>query len=161
MKPLDKINRKILNILQENSAITNADLAQKIGLAPASTLERVRKLEKNGIIKKYVALVDAPKVGKRAMVFVIVNMASHTVDSIREFMMQVQQLPEVLECYRLAGNKDYILKIVTDDIKSYESFSVEKLARLPGVARMNTYFVLGAAKEQTCIPISEYVSNDS
>jgi len=154
-KPLDSINQKILEILQDNSSITNAELANKIGLAPASTLERVRKLEKCGVIKKYVALIDAEKVGKGTVVFVLINMAEHSVESIKRFKSQVQKLPEVLECHRLAGEKDYILKIVTDDIKSYEIFSMEKLARITGIARMGTYFVLSSPKQQTKIPITD------
>ena len=155
MKPLDTINQKILDILQENSSITNAELAQKIGLAPASTFERVKKLEKSGIIKKNVALVDGEKIGKGTVVFVIINMAEHNVKSIKDFSAQVKQVPEVLECYRLAGERDYILKIVTHDIQSYESLAINKIAKIPGIARTNTYFVLSTLKQQTKIPISE------
>lgn len=155
MKPLDTINQKILDILQENSSITNAELAQKIGLAPASTFERVKKLEKCGIIKKNVALVDGEKVGKGTVVFVIINMAEHSVKSIKDFSAQVKQVPEVLECYRLAGERDYILKIVTHDIQSYESLAINKIAKIAGIARTNTYFVLSTLKQQTKIPISE------
>lgn len=155
MKPLDTINQKILDILQENSSITNAELAQRIGLAPASTFERVKKLEKSGIIKKNVALVDGEKVGKGTVVFVIINMAEHSVKSIKDFSTQVKQVPEVLECYRLAGERDYILKIVTHDIQSYESLAINKIAKIAGIARTNTYFVLSTLKQQTKIPISE------
>lgn len=153
-KPLDNTNQKILEILQENSSITNAELATKIGLAPASTLERVRKLEKCGVIKKYVALVDAEKVGKSTLVLVMINMIEHSVESINKFKNHVKMLPEVLECHRLAGEKDYLLKIITDDIKSYETFSIEKLAKVPGIARVSTYFVLSSPKQQTRIPIA-------
>lgn len=153
MKPIDKINRNILETLQENSSITNAELAQKIGLAPASTLERVRKLEKCGVIKKYVALVDGEKLGKGTVIFVIINMAEYSIESIKEFSSHVRQIPEILECHMLAGEKDYILKIVTDNIQSYEALAIEKLAKIPGIARMSTYFVLSSPKQQTKIPI--------
>lgn len=152
---LDEINRKILEILQTNSSITNADLATKIGLAPASTLERVRKLENNGVIKGYVALVDSEKVGKGTTVFVIINMASHNSTSIKDFKKHISNLPEILECHRLAGDKDYILKIVIEDIKEYEKFSREKLALIPNIGKMNTYFSLSSPKNQTAIPIAD------
>ncbi|MCI0472160.1 MAG: Lrp/AsnC family transcriptional regulator [Ignavibacteria bacterium] len=153
MKPLDPINKKILDLLQENSSITNAELAQKIGLAPASTFERVKKLEKSGIIRKNVALVDGEKVGKGTVVFVIINMAEHSVKSIKELAAHIKQIPEVLECHRLAGERDYILKIVTHNIQTYESLAINKLAKIPGIARTNTYFALSTLKEQTKIPI--------
>jgi Lrp/AsnC family leucine-responsive transcriptional regulator len=155
MKTLDKINRNIINILQENSAITNAELAYQIGLAPASTLERVRKLEKSGIITKYVALVEGKKIDKGTVVYAIIHMKEHSIETIKQFNSFVQGLPEVLECHRLAGDKDYILKIVTRDIQSYEAFSIDKLAKIPGIARINTSFVLSSPKENTKIPIEE------
>ena len=155
MKALDKINRHVLNILQENSSITNAELAYQIGLAPASTLERVKKLEKNGIIKRYVALVNEKKIGKGTVVFAIINMKEHSVETIKKFNEFVQGLPEVLECHRLAGDKDYILKIVTEDIQSYEAFSIEKLSKTPGIARVITSFVLSSPKDHTKILIPE------
>lgn len=153
MKKLDKTNKKILQLLQENSAITNTELSNKIGLAPTSTLERVRKLEKNGIIKKYVALVDEKKVGIGIVVFVQVVMAEHNTESLQKFVSKIEKLPEVLECYRLAGEKDYLLKVVTEDIQSYDIFSKEKLGKIPGIARMSSYFVLSPVKQMTDIPI--------
>lgn len=153
VKELDPINQKILEILQDNSSITNSELARKVGLAPASTLERVRKLENNGVIKKYVALVDAEKVGKDIVVIVIITMSEHSVDTLNKFNQAIQKMPEVLECHRLAGDKDILLKIVTDDIRSYEVFAIEKLGKIAGIARVNTYFVLSSPKQQTKIPI--------
>ena len=155
MKPLDTINKKILDILQEDSSITNAELAQKIGLAPASTFERVKKLEKSGIIRKNVALVDGEKIGKGTVVIVIISMAEHSVKSIKDFSETIKQVPDVLECYRLAGERDYVLKIVTRDIQSYESLAINTIAKIPGIARTNTYFVLSTLKQQTKIAISD------
>jgi Lrp/AsnC family leucine-responsive transcriptional regulator len=153
MKCLDQINKKILNTLQENSSITNAELSNKIGLAPATTLERVKKLEKNNIIKKYVALVDGDKIGKGTVVFVAISMLEHSVESINVFNRKIQELPEVIECYRIAGEKDYLLKVIVEDIKSYESFAIEKLAAVPGIARISTTFSLSTVKYQTKITI--------
>lgn len=153
MKLLDKTNRKILNILQEDCSITNAELSSKVGLAPATTLERVKKLEKNGIINKYVALIDGEKVDRGITVFVQISMLDHTVESIKNFNLAINKLDEIMECYRLAGEKDYLLKVVAKDIKSYETFATEKLAEVPGISRISTTFVLSTVKRITNIKV--------
>ena len=148
---LDPTNKQILSILQEDGSITNAELSKKIGLAPASTLERVKKLEKNGIIRKYVALVDAEKIGKEIAVFVEITMNAHSSDSIKQFSREIAKIPEVLECHHVAGDSDFLLKVITDSIKSYETFALEKLAVLPHVGTVNTHFVLSMIKSETAI----------
>ncbi len=153
MIKLDTINKKILEILQNDSSITNADLAKKIGLAPASTLERVKKLETAGVIKKYVGLVDQEKVGKGITVFVEVSLSNHSADSIDAFTRAVIAIPEVLECHHLAGDKDFLLKIVTDNIKQYREFALGELAGLEGIGRVQTLFSLNTVKSSTAIPI--------
>ncbi len=153
MKGLDDINKRILNILQDNGSITNSELSGQIGLAPATTLERVRKLEKNGIIKKYVALVDAEKVDKPITALVEITMRDHSAEAIKMFNQKIAVMPEVLECYHVAGEKDYILKVVTADIKSYKIFATEKLAGIPKIGKVSTMFVLSSIKYQTSIPV--------
>ncbi len=148
---LDKINKKILSILQDDGSITNSDLAGEVGLAPATTLERVKKLEKQGYIRRYTAIVEPEKVGKGIIAFVSLTVKQHSVESIKEFKANIVDLPEVLSCYRIAGDKDYLLKIVCKDIKSFEAFSTERLAAVPGIARLSTTFVLSTVKEETKI----------
>ena len=153
MVKLDKINRQILSILQENSSITNSDLSKEIGLAPATTLERVKKLEFNGIIKGYVALVDQKKIGKAITAFVEISMKNHSAESIKLFSKEISSLPEGLECHHLAGDKDFLLKVVTKDIDSYRDFALDKLASIPGIGNVCTLFTLDTIKSSTGIPV--------
>lgn len=153
MVKLDKINRKILRILQDNSSITNSDLSKSLGLAPATTLERVKKLEKSGVIKGYVALVDQKKIGKAITAFVEISMKNHSAVSIKKFSRDIAALPEVLECHYLAGDKDFLLKVVTEDIDSYRIFALDKLASISGIGNVCTLFTLDTIKFSTGIPV--------
>ena len=127
---LDEIDKKILNILQQNGRITNAQLASEVGLSPPPMLERVKKLEKNGIIQKYVAVLDYKKIDKSTMVFVSLSLARHRIKSIDQVNQEILKLPEVLECYHIAGEQDYLLKIVVKDVQEYEQFILKKLAQI-------------------------------
>ncbi|MDX9801482.1 MAG: Lrp/AsnC family transcriptional regulator [Spirochaetia bacterium] len=151
MSKIDETNKQILNILQEDGAITNAELAKRIGLAPASTLERVKKLERTGIIKKYVALVDSEKIGKGIIAFVEISLNDHSAETIKQFNHDIIKIPEVLECYHISGDKDYLLKVATDSIKNYEVVALEKLAVIPHVGKISTLFVLSTIKSETSI----------
>jgi len=153
MIKLDKINKKILIILQKDGSITNADLAKRVGLAPASTLERVKKLETAGVIRKYVCLVDQEKVGRDITVFVEVSLAIHTASSIESFTREIISFPEVLECHHVAGDKDFLLKVVAGDIAQYRDFALDKLARLEGIGKVQTLFSMKTVKNSTLIPI--------
>ena len=153
MKQIDDTNRRILNILQERGSITNAELAGLIGLAPATVFERVKKLEKNGIITDYVALVDPQTVGKAIIAFVFITMNDYTQETIQHLSVEISKMPEVLECYRLSGDKDYLLKVVADDIPSYDAFVFNKLARLQKVGKFSSMFVLSTVKHQTKIEL--------
>jgi Lrp/AsnC family leucine-responsive transcriptional regulator len=158
MKPIDETNRKILNILQERGSVTNAELAGIIGLAPATVFERVKKLEAGGIIRKTVALVDPQAVGKDIIVFVFITMNDYTQETIAHLSDEISRMPEVLECYRLSGDKDYLLKVVADDIPSYDAFVFNKLARLRKVGKFSSMFVLSTVKHQTKIELGDEVS---
>ncbi len=153
MIKLDKINKMILEIIQENGSITNSELSKRIGLAPASTLERVRKLEMSGVIKKYVGLVDQEQVGKGITAFVEISLSDHSARSISGFTEKISEIPEVLECYHLAGDKDFLLKVITEDIKHYREFALEKLAGMDGIGKVHTLFSLNTVKNTTAIPI--------
>jgi len=158
MKSIDKTNRRILNILQDRGSITNAELAGMIGLAPATVFERVKKLEKSGIIKKTVALVDPHLVGKSIIAFVFITMNDYTQETIQHLSEEISGMPEVLECYRLSGDKDYLLKVVAEDIPSYDAFVFNKLARLQKVGKFSSMFVLSTVKHQTKIELEESTS---
>lgn len=153
----DRIDRKILNLLQDNGRITNAKLAQEVGLSPPPMLERVKKLEKNGIIKKYVALVDPRKVDRGTIAFVEVSLRLHRQDAIEEFVTEIQKFPEVLECHHITGEEDYLLKVAVKDIEEYERFLRLKLTGFSGISKLKTYFVLRTLKQETKITVDEEV----
>jgi Lrp/AsnC family leucine-responsive transcriptional regulator len=159
MISLDPANRRILNILQEQGSITNAELAGLIGLAPATVFERVKKLQQKGIVRKTVALVDPQAVGKSIIAFVFITMNDYTQETIQHLSDEISRMPEVLECYRLAGDKDYLLKVVADDIPGYDAFVFDKLARLQKVGKFSSMFVLSTVKHQTKIELEETASD--
>ncbi|MHC4524755.1 MAG: Lrp/AsnC family transcriptional regulator [Planctomycetota bacterium] len=153
MKKIDATNKKILRILQNEGTITNAELANRVGIAPATTLERVKKLVNSGTINKFVALVDPEKVGKGITAFVAITLNDHSSKAVKLFNKEICEISEVLECYHVAGDADYILKVVTEDIRGYELFAIEKLAHISNVGRITARFVLSKVKHETCIPI--------
>ena len=153
MKKLDKINRQILNELQEDSSITNAELAERLNLPTTTVFDRVKKLEANGIISKRVAIVNPEKLGKETIAFVSLSMESHTLKNLQKFWKAVEEIPEVLECYHIAGENDFLLKIITDNMRSYEKLLFEKLTSIENMGKINTSFVMSPIKYQTKIPV--------
>lgn len=150
---IDSIDKQILTILQQDAQITNVELAGKIGISPPAMLERVKRLEKNGIIKRYVAIVDPMKVSKGIFALVSVSLSAHQLSSIDQFTRQIKKLDEVLECYHVAGEEDFILKIAVSSIEEYEKFILSKLTKINGVSKVNTKFVLSTVKYNTKIKI--------
>ncbi len=150
---LDNIDKKILNILQDNGRITNAKLASEVGVSPPTMLERVKRLEKAGIIKQYVALVDLDKVGKGTLVIVAVSLAFHQLSSLDRCKKEISQLGEILECYHVSGEEDFALKVAVKDVKEYEDFVVNKLARIQGVTKIKSTFVLSTVKFDTKVKV--------
>ena len=150
---LDPIDKKILDLLQENGRMTNAQLAKDVGLSPPPMLERVRKLEKHGIIRKYVALVDPKKVDRGTMALVSVSLRLHQKNAIQEFVKEIQNIPEILECHHITGEEDYVLKVYIKDIEEYERFLHERLTRISGIRKIKTSFILKTIKHQTKIPV--------
>jgi len=155
LRSLDLVDRRILNMLQEDGSITNVELARRLGLAPATTLDRVRKLRVNGYILKYVALLDGRKLNRNTIAFVNVSLGAHGADRVEAFRAHIQDLPEVLECYHVSGDSDFLLKILTSDIGAYENFLLTRLTRTSDIARIHTSFVLSTVKHETRIPIEE------
>lgn len=149
----DEIDRQILDQLQEDNRITNVELARRVGLAPATTLDRVKKLEQRGVIRGHVTLVDPERVGKGTAAFVLVALASHRAEQVQAFRDSVSGLPEVLECYHVSGEYDYLLKVVAEDIRRYEDFLLHKLTATPNIGKIHTSFVLSTVKHKTKIPV--------
>jgi Lrp/AsnC family leucine-responsive transcriptional regulator len=150
---LDSIDKKILEILQTNSNITNAQLAQEIGLSPAPTLERVKKLETAGVIKSYHAVIDTAAVGMGVSTFVMVSLKGHNKDNIEKFMKVIRKIDEVIECHHLTGQADFILKIVCTDIPSYQNLMLEKVSNIEVVDNMQTMVILSTFKDSKVVPL--------
>jgi len=154
MKKIDAINKQILAILQDNGSITNSDLAAQIGLSPATTLERVKKLKKEGIIRKTVALVNPEMVDQNILAWVEISMLDHSSQASKMVRDAIKNISSVLECYHIAGEQDFLMKVVTKDIKTYREIAAEQIAKIPNIGKINSKFVLYIVKEETQIPIS-------
>ena len=150
---LNEIDSSILKILQENARISNAELARRVDLSPPATLTRVRRLEEKGLIDGHVTLVNRRQAGYDMLCFVSVSLQLHDIEQVTGFREAVQQIPEVLECHHVTGDYDYLLKIVAHNTKDLESFLIEKLTPIPGVARIHTSLVLNEVKSTTVIPL--------
>lgn len=152
---LDAIDRKILELLQRNSNITNAQLAQEVGLSPAPTLERVKKLETAGIIKSYHAVVDTASVGLGVSTFVMASLKGHNKENITKFISAISAIPEIVECHHLTGEADFILKIVAPDIPSYQKLMLEQVSNIEVVDNLQSMVILSTFKDTKMVPIPE------
>jgi DNA-binding Lrp family transcriptional regulator len=150
---IDNIDKKILDTLQENGRIKNSDLAKIINISPPPTAERVKKLEHNGYIQRYVAIVDPAKVGITCFTYVEVTLVRHGKGAVERFMRSIVEIEEVLECHHITGGADFLLKIATRDIPTYEQFIINTLTALPDVQHLKTLVVLSTLKQETKIPI--------
>jgi Lrp/AsnC family transcriptional regulator, leucine-responsive regulatory protein len=152
---LDKIDFQILKLLQENGRITNLQLSTEIGLSPAPTLERVRKLEISGLIKSYHAIVDEEKLGFGIKAFMLVNITSHQSDYISKFTDQVNLIEEIVECYHITGSSDFMLKIMVKSIKDYESLVVNRIAKIEQMRNLKTMMIMSTVKNTHAVPLGE------
>lgn len=150
---LDKIDVKILNLLQENSKITNLELSKKIGLSPAPTLERVKKLEQLDIIESYHARVNPNKVKLSISTFVLVNLAWNKPKALESFVEKIKKIDEVIECNVITGDADIMMKVVCKDIQSYETLLFKKLSQIEEVERLKTLMNLSCVKQTDVLPI--------
>ena len=153
MDALDKIDIKLLQILQQNSNITTKELAAKVNLSSTPVFERVRRLEKEGYIKRYVALLDAEKLNRNLCILCNVKLKQNNGTLGREFMAAVNAIPEVTECYNISGDFDYMLKIYVRDMKHYEAFVLDSLGAIPSVGSLQSNFVMSVVKQSPEIPI--------
>lgn len=150
---IDPIDAQILEILQKDGRITNAELATRVGLTPGPTLARVNKLEASGVITGYCAQVDHARVGLPVTAFVSIIMKTHGRESSEAFLNAIRNLDEVQECHHIAGDEDYLLKVVAASPQDYENFFLNKLANVPDVLRVKTTIVLSSPKCEVGIPI--------
>ncbi|MCG8477205.1 MAG: Lrp/AsnC family transcriptional regulator [Cytophagales bacterium] len=150
---LDKIDRKILAILQKSAKITNAQLSKEIGLSPAPTLERVKKLEQMGIIKSYHAKLDTEKIGLGVTTFVLVTLKGHNKENIGRFLNEVNNVDEIIECHHITGSGDFILKVIAKDISSYQQLMLEKVSDIAVVDNLSSMVVLSTFKDSKVMPL--------
>ena len=150
----DKIDLKIMKILQENSKITNLDLSKKIGLSPAPTLERVKKLEQSGIIKSYHALVDTQAIGLSVKTFVLVSLAWQKENALNAFLEKIKQIEEFTDCYIITGEADFLIKIVCKDIPTYEKLLFKTLSQIEEIERLKTLMTLSTVKDSKLLPFN-------
>ncbi len=150
---LDNTDRKILELLQRNSNITNALLAKEIGLSPAPTLERVNKLENAGVIKSYHAVIDPATVGLGVSTFVMVTLKGHNKENINKFMQAIKEVDEVIECHHITGSGDFILKTICADIAAYQQLMLEKVSNIDVVDSLQSMVILSTLKDSRILPI--------
>ncbi|MGI4729089.1 MAG: Lrp/AsnC family transcriptional regulator [Janthinobacterium lividum] len=150
---LDKIDLQILKMLQQNGRITNLQLSNEIGLSPAPTLERVRKLENSGYILSYHALVDEEKLGLGIKTFIQVSLDFHKNNTIQTFLDEIQEIKEITECHHVTGQCDFLLKVYVKDIKSYEQLIMQKISRITVVKTFQTMIIMSTNKKEPTVPL--------
>lgn len=150
---LDATDRRILAALQKEGRITNAELAERVNLSPSACHRRVQRLEEEGFIAAYVALLDARRLGKPTTVFVEITLESQAEDLLDAFEREVARVPDILECHLTAGTADYLLKIVAEDTEDFARIHRRFLSRLPGVRQMQSSFALREVVKTTALPV--------
>ena len=150
---LDAIDRRILDRLQQDGRVSNVDLANDVGISASPCWRRVRELERRGVISGYVALVDAAAVGLPVSVFVQVTLERQIEAALETFEAAVKERPEVMECYLMTGDADYLLRVVVSDLPTYEAFLKDHLTRIPGIANIKSSFALNQVKYRTSLPL--------
>lgn len=150
---LDKTDIKILTLLQENSQLTFKEISQKINLSITPVHDRVKRLEKEGVIARYVTLLDKKKIGASLTVYCNITLDKQTKNNFSEFEEEILKFPEVIECNIVSGGFDYLLKIITRDMESYNIFYQQKLSVMQSIAHIHSFFVMSEIKDTTVLPI--------
>ena len=150
---LDETDRRILSVLQKQGRISNADLSERVNLSASACHRRVQRLEAEGYIRDYVALLDARKMNVPSTVFVEITLSGQADEVLEAFEKAVSRIPDVLECHLMAGTADYILKVVAENTEDFARIHRQHLARLPGVAQMQSSFALRTVFKTTALPV--------
>lgn len=151
---LDQIDRRLLAALQEDGRLPITDLAHKIGLTTSPCLRRLKILEKAGIIRGYAAQVDQEKVGLPVSVFISIKLERQREEALERFERAIRDCPEVVECYLMTGTRDYLLRVVAQDLSAYERFLKDTLTRIDGVSSIESSFALAQVKYSAALPIT-------
>lgn len=150
---LDATDRRILSALQREGRVTNAELSERVNLSPSACHRRVQRLEEEGIISGYVALLDARKLGRPTTVFVEITLSGQADEVLDAFEREVKKVPDILECHLMAGTADYLLKVMAHDTEDFARIHRQYLARLPGIAQMHSSFALRTVSKTTALPV--------
>ncbi len=153
--PLDRTDKKLLALLQENAQLSNLELADKVGLSPTPCARRIRKLEEQGIIKRHTAILDEHKLGLQLTALISISMDRHTPDRFDIFETAVKSYPEIIECNLVTGQTaDYLLKAILPDMQHYEAFLLGKLTKIEGVTGVQSSFILRKVVEHKALPLA-------
>ena len=150
---MDSKDREIIKALQRNGRLTNQDLAAQVNLSPSPCLRRTRALEEKGVIKGYTAIVDERAYGLPVTALVRIRLSSHTGDVVKLFEKKVHETEQILDCYVITGSEDYLLRVLVEDLKSYEEFVRHKLHNIPGIASIDCSFAYGVLKQSNVFPV--------
>lgn len=153
---LDEIDRSILAVLQGDGRISNAELARTVGLSPAATHARVRRLEHLGVVRAYAALVDPEALGLDLICFVSIALQLHSSERVDRVQQAIAGMPEVLECHHITGEYDYLLKVALHNRRDLQRFVIERITPLPGIARIQTSLSLASVKSTTAYPVEPW-----
>ncbi|WP_417769889.1 Lrp/AsnC family transcriptional regulator [Stappia sp.] len=149
---MDEIDRRILRELQKDGRLTNQELSERVGLSPSPCLRRVRNLEKSGVISGYAAIVDPQAYGLPVTVFLQVKLTPHTQETVTTFEKAVAGIEEIMDCYLLAGDRDYLLKVVVASLADYENFMRRRIHKIPCIASLESSFAFGTVKHAQVLP---------
>ncbi|MFB9224139.1 Lrp/AsnC family transcriptional regulator [Paracoccus cavernae] len=152
-RPLDQIDRKILEQLQRDSKLSNVELSNRVGLSPSPCLARVKQLEADGIVRGYVALLDPAAVDLSISVFIHVTLEKQVERALSTFEQKMNAFPEVMECYLMTGDSDYLVRLVVPDLAALQDFIVKELTTIPGIANIKSSFALKQVKYKTALPV--------
>jgi Lrp/AsnC family leucine-responsive transcriptional regulator len=152
---VDQLDEAILDILQNEGRISNVELGQRVNLSPPAVHARLKRLEQQGFIRQYVALLDRERIGYDMLCFINISLQLHQREQVENFRHRMLEIPEVLECHHLTGEYDYLLKVVVRNRKGLEQFVVNQLTPVPGIARIHTGLVLTEIKSTTALPLNK------
>lgn len=152
---IDEVDREIIKFLQEDAKLTTKELAGRLNLSPTPVYERVKRLENEGVVKRYVALVDREKIGMDLMVLCNVRLKGHEREAGMAFVKAITEMQEVVECLNISGDYDFMIKVIVPDMRAYQNFIMNKLASLENIGSTQSIFVMSEIKNETVIQIPE------
>jgi Lrp/AsnC family transcriptional regulator, leucine-responsive regulatory protein len=153
MSSFDKIDQKILSELQRDGSLSNVELAKRVNLSPSPCLARVKALETSGVIDRYVAIANAKKLGLGLNVFISISLKEQSKSALGEFETRIAEHDEVMECYLMTGDSDYLIRVVVADIEALEKFILEQLTPIPGIEKIRSSFTLKQVRYKTALPL--------